>query len=119
MALKIHELIPAGHIKKLLYSTIAKQVIDSWNDVDTILIYKSFKCCKVSLARNRSKDHLLFDYDSLNKKKKNNGGNNIYNEDEIENEESDNESENDLLLDDLEFNEYDNEELPNYENVWN
>ncbi|CAG8594733.1 3521_t:CDS:2 [Funneliformis caledonium] len=35
----------------------------------------------------------------------------------IEIDESDNESENNFLLDDLEFNEYDEEELPNYENV--
>ena len=107
MALKIHELTPAGHIKKLSYSTI----------VNTVLIYKSFKYCKVLLTRNGSEDHLLFDYNSLNKKKKNNRGNNIYNEDEIEIKESNNESENDLSLDDLEFNEYNNEELLNYENV--
>ena len=93
--------------------------MDLWNNVDTVLIHKFFKCYRISLARNGSEDHLLFDYDSLNKKKKNNKENNIYNEDELKTEESDNESENDLSLDDLEFNEYDNKKLPNYENVWN
>ncbi|CAG8583158.1 11360_t:CDS:2 [Funneliformis caledonium] len=37
---------------------------------------------------------------------------------EIEISESDNELKNDLPLEDLEFNRYD-EELPNYENIWN
>jgi hypothetical protein len=114
MISEIHELTPAGRIKKPSYSTIAKWVMDSWNDVDTALIYRSFKCCGISVARDGSEDHLLFDYDSSSKK--NNEGNNVYHQDEIE--ESDNESENDLPLDDLEFNEYDEEELTNYENVW-
>ncbi|CAG8572701.1 1909_t:CDS:2 [Funneliformis caledonium] len=73
------------------------------------------------VARDGSEDYLLFDYNSLSKKKNNkkNEENNIYHEDEIENDESNNESENDLPLNDLEFNKYDEEELPNYENVWN
>jgi len=117
MALEIHELTSAGHIKKLSYFIIAKWIIDLWNDIDTILIHKFFKYYKVLLARDGNEDHLLFNYDSLNKKKKNNEGNNIYNKDELETEESDNESKNDLPLDDLKFNEYDSEELPNYKNI--
>ncbi|CAG8713135.1 6560_t:CDS:1, partial [Funneliformis mosseae] len=45
--------------------------------------------------------------------------NNIYHKDEIEIDESNNESENDLPLNNLEFNEYDEDKLPNYENIWN
>ncbi|CAG8733827.1 11557_t:CDS:2, partial [Funneliformis caledonium] len=78
-------------IKKPFYFTIVKWVIDSWNDVDTILICKSFKCCEISVARD---------------------GN------EVEISKSDNELENNLPLEDLEFNGYD-EKLSNYENVWN
>ncbi|CAG8596535.1 2938_t:CDS:2 [Funneliformis mosseae] len=77
----MHQLTSARRIKKLFYSTIAKWVMDSWNNVDTVLICKSFKY-------------------------------------EVEISKSDNEFENDLSLKDLEFNGY-NEELPNYENVWN
>ncbi|CAG8565432.1 815_t:CDS:2 [Funneliformis caledonium] len=88
MASEMHQLTPAGRIKKPSYSTIAKWVMDSWNDVDTVLICKSFKCCGISVARD---------------------GN------EVEISESDNELESDLPLEYLEFNGYD-EELPNYEN---
>ena len=56
---------PAGRIKRPSYSTVATWVKESWDEVDNILIQRSFKCCGISTKTDGSEDHYIFDYDKL------------------------------------------------------
>ncbi|CAG8753176.1 29279_t:CDS:2, partial [Racocetra persica] len=61
----IHQLTPAGRLRKPSYATLAQWVMDSWNKVDPRLIVNSFKCCGVSVKMDGTEDDLVFDYESL------------------------------------------------------
>src|SRR5260363_115039 len=65
MASEIYTFTKKGHIQRPAYNLIAQWVLDAWNNIDHILIHKSFKCCGISNSRNGKEDHLIFDYDQL------------------------------------------------------
>ncbi|CAG8680748.1 9049_t:CDS:1, partial [Acaulospora morrowiae] len=65
MAEEIKELTPSGRIKRPPYNLIAQWVLTAWEQIDSKLIEKSFKCCGISNSRNGSEDKLIFDYDRL------------------------------------------------------
>jgi hypothetical protein len=71
MNFEVHELTPAGRIKRPSYATVAEWVKKSWDEVDVSLIRRSFKCCGISIARDGSEDNLMFDYDDLLDTRKN------------------------------------------------
>ena len=60
-----HQFTPAGHIRKPSYSTLAQWVGESWNEVNSHIIRKAFKCCGISVAMDGSEDDLVFDYEAL------------------------------------------------------
>jgi hypothetical protein len=136
---KIHELTPAGRIKRPSYATVAKWVKKSWDEVDVSLIRRSFKCCRISIARDGSEDNLMFDYDSLlnNIKKKKSGHDKVRdindfssdsdddsyrNSDSSDSDDSDSDSgdNNNKKSDSDEFdiNEYEEQEASDYENEY-
>ncbi|CAG8795498.1 29193_t:CDS:2 [Gigaspora margarita] len=57
--------INKSHIQCPAYNLIAQWVLDTWNNIDPILICKSFKYYSISNSQNRKEDHLIFDYDQL------------------------------------------------------
>jgi hypothetical protein len=60
-----HAFTATGKIKRPSYSTVATWVKESWDDVSSDLIKKSFKCCGVSTKLDGSEDDQLFDYDKV------------------------------------------------------
>jgi hypothetical protein len=66
MANTIHQLTPAGRLRKPSYTTLAQWVRDSWEEVDLHLIIKAFKCCGVSVKMDGTEDDIVFDYELLN-----------------------------------------------------
>lgn len=100
MSSTVHNLTPAGNIKRPSYSTVATWVKESWDEVDENIIRNSFKCCGISTKTDGSEDDCLFDYDML--------FGSVNDDDEIEN------------LNDL--NNNNDDEYPednDYENEWN
>ena len=63
MGNEIHQLTPSGRIQRPSYSLVANWVNTAWNQVDTNLIIRSFKCCGISAAQDGSEDDKIFDYD--------------------------------------------------------
>ncbi|CAG8627158.1 3193_t:CDS:2, partial [Diversispora eburnea] len=108
---KSKKLTPTGQIQRPAYNLVTEWVLISWNQIDTSLIQRAFKCCGISNARDGSEDKYIFDYNWLNGNK-NNGGNFIYTEDENENNEGNSENEE---VSDIENNEAseNNEEIIN------
>ncbi|CAG8437665.1 10246_t:CDS:2 [Funneliformis caledonium] len=111
MNFEICELTPAGRIKRPSYA-IAEWVKKLWVGVNISLIQKSFKCCRISVARNESEDNLMFDYDSLlnNTKKKKSGQNKVQNIDDFSSD-----SDDDFYRD---SNSSDKKEVLDYENEY-
>ena len=95
MSEEVYEFTPAERIKRPAYSKVAQWVKVAWNGVDIGKIKKSSKCYSISIAKDGTKDDLIFDYDLLN-----NENENSY--DEV-----------------IEDNIYDNDIIDNYENSWN
>lgn len=62
---EVHDLTPAGRIRRPSYSLVCSWVKDSWDDIDENLIKKSFKCCGVSVKTDGTEDDLIFDYEGL------------------------------------------------------
>src|SRR6185436_3028844 len=61
---EVREYTPTGKIKRPSYETIVTWVKNSWEDVDTSLIIRSFKCCGISVKQeDGSENDLIFDYD--------------------------------------------------------
>jgi len=65
MTNEIHLLTPAGRIKKPSYSLVCSWVKAAWEDIDTNLICRAFKCCGIATKTDGSEDDMIFDYDSL------------------------------------------------------
>ncbi|CAG8665747.1 7191_t:CDS:2, partial [Paraglomus brasilianum] len=65
MANEVHQLTPAGHIQKTSYATVAQWVKESWDNVDSNLIRKAFKCCGILVNMDGTEDELVFDYEGL------------------------------------------------------
>jgi hypothetical protein len=65
MTNEVHNLTPAGRIKKPSYSLVSSWVKIAWEKIDSNLICKSFKCCGISVKTDGSEDDLIFDYDNL------------------------------------------------------
>jgi hypothetical protein len=65
MVNEIHELTPAGRIKRPSYSLVCSWVKAAWEKVDPSLIRKSFKCCGISVETDGTEDDEIFDYDNL------------------------------------------------------
>src|SRR4051794_10992312 len=61
----IKEYTPSGKIKRPSYLLVANWVKESWYAVDTNIVRRSFKCCEVSNAINRSKDDLIFNFNRV------------------------------------------------------
>jgi hypothetical protein len=85
MAEEIKKLTPTGRIQRPAYNLVAEWVKTSWDNVDPMLIQRSFKCCGISNSRDGSEDKYIFDYDWMNGEKKS-GGNFVYLDNDIENE---------------------------------
>jgi len=66
MANEVKEYTRTGKIKRPSYETVVTWVKASWEDVDTVLIRKSFKCCGISVERDGTENELVFNYDHLN-----------------------------------------------------
>ena len=86
MANTIHQLTPAGRIRKPSYGTLAQWVRDSWEEVDIHLIVKAFKCCGVSVEMDGMEDDVVFDYELLDVNK-NDGNSEVMNFTSIDGEE--------------------------------
>ena len=84
MAEEIKKLTPTGRIQRPAYSLVAEWVKTSWDNIDPMLIQRSFKCCGISNSRDGSEDKYIFDYDWMNRKRKS-GGNLVYLDNDIEN----------------------------------
>ena len=95
MSEEVHELTPAGRIKRPAYNKVAQQVKVAWDSINVEKIKKSFKYCGISVAKDGTEDDFIFDYDFLN-------------------------DENDNLGDDVVFEDtiYD-DFVAGYENTWN
>ena len=65
MANEVHQLTPAGRIRKPSYATVAQWVKKSWDDIDSNLMRKAFKCCGVLVRMDGTEDELVFDYEGL------------------------------------------------------
>ena len=65
MASEIHTFTKKGCIQRSAYNLIAQWVLDTWNNIDPILIRKFFKCYGISNSRNRKEDYLIFNYNQL------------------------------------------------------
>ena len=76
MTNEVHELTPAGRIRKPSYSLVCSWVKTAWEKVEPSLIRKSFKCCGISVKTDGTEDDEIFDYDNLmiDEDKENNGG---------------------------------------------
>ncbi len=62
MAEETKKLTPSGCIQCPSYSIVAEWVKIAWDQVDTYLIKRSFKCCGISNARDGTEDNHIFDY---------------------------------------------------------
>jgi hypothetical protein len=62
MAEEIKKLTPTGHIQRPAYNLVANWVKIAWDQVDSALIKRSFKCCGVSTAQDGSEENIMFDY---------------------------------------------------------
>ncbi|CAG8723025.1 5996_t:CDS:2, partial [Funneliformis caledonium] len=85
--------------------------------VDISLIQKSFKCCGISVARNRSEDNLISDsnndsYRDGNSKDSNNS------DSDSNNINSDNINSDDINSDEFDINKYEEKEVSDYENEY-
>jgi len=65
MSDEVHELTPAGRIKKPAYSKVAQWVKVAWESINVIKIKNSFKCCGISVEKDGIEDDYIFDYDLL------------------------------------------------------
>jgi len=76
MTNEVHELTPAGRIRKPSYSLVCSCVKTAWEKVEPSLIHKSFKFCGISVKTDGTEDDEIFDYDNLmiDEDKENNGG---------------------------------------------
>src|SRR5438132_8324539 len=63
---EIKEYTRTRKIKRPSYETVVTWVKASWEDVDTVLIRKSFKCCGIFAKRDGTENELIFNYDHLN-----------------------------------------------------
>lgn len=86
----IKEYTPSGKIKRPSYSLVASWVKEAWDNIDPIMIRRSFKCCGISTEVDGSEDKYIFDFERVSGKK----GAQVINidEEEGENDESDEES---------------------------
>ena len=113
MAEDVKNYTKSGRIQRPTYTKIAEWVLDSWKNIDTNLIRKSFKCCGISNERNGKDDHLIFNYDHLEQDA---GTSNYVFDVENEIENSTNEVENTNNSEEDEY--YETREI-SYENQWN
>ncbi|CAG8486421.1 982_t:CDS:2 [Diversispora eburnea] len=70
IAEEIKKLTPTGRIQLSAYNLVAEWVKTSWDNIDPMLIQRSFKCCGISNSRDGSEDKYIFDYDWMNGKRK-------------------------------------------------
>ncbi|GES93238.1 pogo transposable element with KRAB domain [Rhizophagus clarus] len=64
----IKDYTPSGKIKRPSYSLVASWVKEGWDAIDTSMIRRSFKCCGISNATDRTEDTLIFDFNQLESK---------------------------------------------------
>ncbi|GBB96673.1 hypothetical protein RclHR1_28050001 [Rhizophagus clarus] len=68
MSEAIKDYTPSGKIKRPSYSLVASWVKEGWDAIDTSMIRRSFKCCGISNATDRTEDTLIFDFNQLESK---------------------------------------------------
>jgi TATA-binding protein-associated factor Taf7 len=66
MMSNIHTFTSTGKIKRPSYSTVASWVKELWDEVDEVLIQRSFKSCGISTNTDGSEDDCIFDDNLLN-----------------------------------------------------
>ncbi|CAG8582790.1 8154_t:CDS:2, partial [Paraglomus brasilianum] len=98
MAREIHQLAPAGRIKRPSYATVTDWVKKAWDEIDGELIRGAFKCCGISVKEDGTEDELIFDSERL---------------DDISVDQTD--KENDIFVD-IEGDNY--EETDGFRNIW-
>ena len=98
----IKEYTPSGKIKRPSYSLVAGWVKEAWDNIDSSMIRRSFKCCGISTNTDGSEDESIFDFEKVSGRRRS-----IVEEVESEGEDED-KSEEDY---------YENEE-DTYVNVW-
>lgn len=62
---EIKDYTPSGKIKRPSYSLIANWVKESWEDIDSDMIKRSFKCCGISNALDGKEDSLIFNFSKV------------------------------------------------------
>ncbi|GBB85252.1 hypothetical protein RclHR1_11800008 [Rhizophagus clarus] len=68
MSKAIKDYTPSGKIKRPFYSLVASWVKEGWDAIDTSMIRRSFKCCGILNATDRTEDTLIFDFNQLESK---------------------------------------------------
>ena len=71
MSEEVHEFTPAGKIKRPAYNKVAQWVKVAWDNIDVEKVKKSFKCYRISVAKDGTEDDFIFDYDLLNDENEN------------------------------------------------
>jgi len=62
MTNEIHLLTPAGRIKKPSYSLVCSWVKAAWEDIDTNLICRAFKCCGIAYTSQQNSKSIFKSY---------------------------------------------------------
>jgi len=65
MAEEVKTLTPTGRIQRPAYNVITEWVKAAWEAIDPQLIQRSFKCCGISIAMDKSEESLIFDYNRV------------------------------------------------------
>lgn len=61
----IKQYTPKGKIKRPSYSLVATWIKEAWDNIDTAMIQRSFKCCGISTKLDGSEDNLIFDFEKV------------------------------------------------------
>ena len=68
MSEAIKDYTPSEKIKWPSYSLVANWVKEGWDAIDINMIRRSFKCCEISNATDKTEDILIFDFNRLEDK---------------------------------------------------
>jgi len=75
---EVYEFISTRRIKRPAYNKIAQWVKVTWNNINIEKIKKSFKCYRISVAKDNTENNLIFDYDLLNNKNENSNNDKVF-----------------------------------------
>ena len=66
MGEEVKKLTPTGRIQRPAYNVVAEWIKRAWDQVDTALIKRSFKCCGISTSQDGSEEDVMFNYEWVN-----------------------------------------------------